>query len=333
MCGVVGYVGPRDAVPVLLDGLTRLEYRGYDSAGVAVLNGRGVETRKLAGRIAALRGRVAQDPIHGTCGIGHTRWATHGAPTERNAHPHADCTAALALVHNGIIENADLLRAQSERAGHRFATETDSETLAHLIEAAAGETLEERVIAALALVEGTYGLAVISEADPRKIVVARRWPPLLIGVDDGEQLVASAASAVLAHTRSVVYLDDGDLAVLTPEGYRVLDGDARPQVRTVDEIEWDLETLALGGYPHFMLKEICEQPETVRSTLRGRLLPVAGTAPLNGLNVAAAQCAYIRRIVIVACGTSWHAGLVGRHVIEELSGIPVGVEYASECRY
>src|SRR5438128_1317000 len=333
MCGVVGYVGSKDAVAVLLDGLRRLEYRGYDSAGVAVLNGQGVETRKLAGRIAALRDLVAREPVHGTCGIGHTRWATHGAPTEQNAHPHTDCTGTLALVHNGIVENADLLRLQLERAGHRFATETDTETLAHLIEAAAGDTLEERVIAALALVEGTYGLAVISEADPRKIVVARRGSPLLIGVGGGECLVASDASAVLAHTRSVVYLDDGDVAVLTPEGYRVLDGDARPQVRTVDEIEWDLETLALGGYPHFMLKEICEQPETVRSTLRGRLLPVAGTARLNGLNVAAAQCAYIRRIVIVACGTSWHAGLVGRHVIEELSGIPVGVEYASECRY
>src|SRR3989442_1200729 len=207
MCGVVGYVGSKDAVAVLLDGLRRLEYRGYDSAGVAVLNGRGVETRKLAGRIAALRDLVAREPVHGTCGIGHTRWATHGAPTEQNAHPHTDCTGTLALVHNGIVENADLLRLQLERAGHRFATETDTETLAHLIEAAAGDTLEERVIAALALVEGTYGLAVISEADPRKIVVARRGSPLPIGVGGGECLVASDASAVLAHTRSVVYLD------------------------------------------------------------------------------------------------------------------------------
>src|SRR3989441_4604768 len=333
MCGVVGYVGPKDAVAVLRDGLTRLEFRGYDSAGVAVLNGRGVETRKLAGRIAALRGLLAQDPVHGTCGIGHTRWATHGAPTERNAHPHTDCTGALALVHNGIIENADLLRAQLERAGHRFATETDTETLAHLIEAAAGDTLEERVIAALALVEGTYGLAVISEADPQKIVVARRGSPLLIGVGGGEYLVASDASAVLAHTRSVVYLDDGDVAVLTPEGYRVLDGDARPQERNVDDLDWDLETLALGSHPHFMLKEIFEQPEVVRQTLRGRLMGADGTARLNGLNLAAGQCARIRRIVIVACGTSWHAGLVGRSILEELTGIPVEVEYASEFRY
>ena len=333
MCGIVGYVGSKDALAVLLDGLTRLEYRGYDSAGVAVLNGRGVETRKLAGRIAGLRALVTEEPLHGSCGIGHTRWATHGAPTKRNAHPHADCTGTLALVHNGIIENTDVLRAQLERAGHRFATETDTETLAHLIEAAAGETLEDRVISALARVEGTYGLAVVSEADPRKIVVARRGSPLLIGVGDGEYLVASDASAVLAHTRSVVYLDDGDVAVLTPEGYQVLDRDARPQDRAVDDLDWDLETLALGAYPHFMLKEICEQPDTVRHTLRGRLVGGEGTARLDGLNLSAGHCARIRRIVIVACGTSWHAGLVGRSIIEELAGIPVEVEYASEYRY
>src|SRR5881296_94869 len=333
MCGIVGYVGSRDAAPILLEGLARLEYRGYDSAGVAVLNGGGVETRKLAGRVAALGAVLARTPVRGACGIGHTRWATHGAPTERNAHPHTDCTGALALVHNGIIENADLLRMQLERAGHRFATETDTETLAHLIEAAAGDTLEERVIAALALVEGTYGLAVISEADPRKIVVARRGSPLLIGVGVGEYLVASDASAVLAHTRSVVYLDDGDVAVLTPEGYRVLDRDARPQNRLVDDLDWDLDTLALGSHAHFMLKEICEQPETIRHTLRGRLVGVDGTARLNGLNLSPGQCARIRRIVIVACGTSWHAGLVGRSILEELTGIPVEVEYASEFRY
>src|SRR5256712_5117913 len=333
MCGVVGYVGSKDAVAVLLDGLRRLEYRGYDSAGVAVLNGRGVETRKLAGRIAALRDLLARDPVHGSCGIGHTRWATHGAPTERNAHPHTDCTGTLALVHNGIIENADPLRMQLERAGHRFATETDTETLAHLIEAAAGDTLEERVIAALACVEGTYGLAVISDADPHKIVVARRGSPLLIGVGAGEYLVASDASAVLAHTRSVVYLNDGDVAVLTPEGYRVLEGDARPPDRLVGDLDWDLDPLALGSHPHFMLKEICGQPETVGHTLRGRLVGVDGTARLDGLNLSPGHCARIRPILIVACGTSWHAGLVGRSILEELTGIPVEVEYASEFRY
>src|SRR5438128_5885305 len=310
MCGIVGYVGSKDALAVLLDGLTRLEYRGYDSAGVAVLNGRGVETRKLAGRIAGLRALVTKEPLHGTCGIGHTRWATHGAPTEQNAHPHTDCTGTLALVHNGIVENADLLRLQLERAGHRFATETDTETLAHWIEAATGDTLEERVIAALARVEGTYGLAVISEADPRKIVVARRGSPLLIGVGGGEYLVASDASAVLAHTRSVVYLDDGDVAALTPEGYRVLDRDARPQDRLVDDLDWDLDTLALGSHAHFMLKEICEQPETVELTLRGRLVGVDGTARLNGVNLSPGDCARTSRIVIGASGPSWPAGRV-----------------------
>src|SRR2546421_4551767 len=333
MCGIVGYVGPREAAPVLVEGLGRLEYRGYDSAGVAVLNGGGVETRKLAGRIALLRGLLAKSPVHGSCGIGHTRWATHGAPTERNAHPHTDCDGTLALVHNGIIENADVLRTRLERAGHRFTTETDTETLAHLIEDSAGETLEERVMAALDHVEGTYGIAVVAETEPGKIVVARRGSPVLLGVGDGEFLVASDASAVLAHTRSVVYLNDGDVAVVTSEGYRVLDREAREQDRAVDDIEWDLEALALGGYPHFMLKEICEQAETVRSTLRGRLLFSEGSARLNGLNLTPAQCARIRRIVIVACGTSWHSGLVGRHVIEELAGIPVSVEYASEFRY
>ena len=333
MCGIVGYVGPREAVSFLVEGLARLEYRGYDSAGVAVLNGRGVETRKLAGRIAGLRELLARAPVHGRCGIGHTRWATHGAPTERNAHPHSDCTRTVALVHNGIIENADVLRKRLEQDGHRFATETDTETLVHLIEESPGATLEERIIAALDHVEGTYGIAVVAESDPGKIVVARRGSPVLLGVGDGEFLVASDASAVLGHTRSVVYLIDGDVAVVTAEGYRVLDREARVQERAVDDIEWDLDAIALDGYPHFMLKEICEQAETVRSTLRGRLLVAEGTARLNGLNLTAEQCGAIRRIVIVACGTSWHAGLVGRHVLEELTGIPVSVEYASEYRY
>src|SRR5881398_1501866 len=333
VCGIVGYVGPRDAVSVLVEGLSRLEYRGYDSAGVAVLNGGGVETRKLAGRIGGLRELLARAPLHGSCGIGHTRWATHGAPTERNAHPHADCTGTVALVHNGIIENADVLRKRLEVGGHRFVTETDTETLVHLIEESPGATLEDRVIAALQHIEGTYGIAVVAETDPGKIVVARRGSPVLLGVGDGEFLVASDVSAVLEHTRSVVYLNDGDVAVLTSGGYRVLDPEAREQERAVDDIEWDLEDIALGGYPHFMLKEICEQSETVRSTLRGRLLAGEGTARLNGLNLTPAQCSRIRRIVIVACGTSWHAGLVGRHSLEELSEIPVSVEYASEYRY
>ena len=333
MCGIIGYVGKREAAPILVEGLHRLEYRGYDSAGVAVQNGAGVVVTKVAGRVAALGELLGRAPVHGTSGIAHTRWATHGAPTTRNAHPHSDCSGTLALVHNGIIENADALRTMLERGGHRFTTETDTETLAHLIEEAVGQTLEARVIAALALVEGTYGLAVVSATEPGKIVVARQGSPVLLGIGDDELFVASDASAVLEHTRSVVYLDDGDIAVLTPAGYSVLDRESHVQLRAVDDVSWDVTQVELGGYAHFMLKEIMEQPETVRATLRGRLLPDAGNARLDGLNLTPEDCTAIHRIVIVACGTSWHAGLVGRDLIEELAGIPVQVEYASEYRY
>jgi len=333
MCGIVGYVGARHAVPILLEGLERLEYRGYDSAGVAVQNGAGLVVAKLAGRVQGLRDRLTLAPIAGTSGIAHTRWATHGAPTERNAHPHTDCTGRIALVHNGIVENAGPLRTALEHDGHRFTTETDTEVLAHLIEAASGPTLEARVAAALGRVEGTYGLAVIAADEPDKIVVARQGSPVLVGVGDEEFFVASDASAILARTRSVIYLEDGDIAVLTPSACAVLDEEFHVQVRAIDDIAWDLEAAELGGYPTFMLKEICEQPETIRGTLRGRLLYETGTARVDGLNVAPDACREIRRIVIVGCGTSWHAGLVGRHLIEDLAGIPVGVEYASEYRY
>src|SRR6266516_2779794 len=333
MCGIIGYVGKREAAPILVEGLHRLEYRGYDSAGVAVQNGAGVVVTKLAGRVAALGELLGREPVHGTSGIAHTRWATHGAPTTRNAHPHTDCSGTVALVHNGIIENADALRAMLERGGHRFTTDTDTETLAHLIEEAVGQTLEARVIAALGLVEGTYGLAVVSATEPGKIVVARQGSPVLLGIGDDELFVASDASAVLEHTRSVVYLNDGDIAVLTPAGYHVFDRESHVQLREVDAIAWNLGAIELGGYPHFMLKEIMEQPETVRATVRGRLLFDQGTARLNGLNLPLGACAEIRRIVIVACGTSWHSGLVGRCVIEDLTGLPVQVEYASEYRY
>ncbi|HET9707872.1 MAG TPA: glutamine--fructose-6-phosphate transaminase (isomerizing), partial [Gemmatimonadales bacterium] len=333
MCGIVGYSGTRDAAPILIEGLHRLEYRGYDSAGVAVQNGTGVVLRKLAGRVTRLHQLLDAEPVRGQSGIAHTRWATHGAPTRTNAHPHTDCTGAIALVHNGIIENADALRKKLQEDGHEFGTETDTETLAHLIEEAPGDTLEDRVIAALAHVEGTYGLAVISSAEPGKIVVARKGSPVLLGIGDKEFFVASDASAILEHTRQVVYLDDGDIAVVTPEGYRVLDLEQRDQERAVSDIEWDLAAIELGGYPHFMLKEIYEQPETVTATLRGRLLFDEGTARLNGLNLTPEDCAAIQRILVVACGTSWHSGLVGRYALEELAGIPVDVEYASEYRY
>jgi glucosamine--fructose-6-phosphate aminotransferase (isomerizing) len=335
MCGIVGYTGTRNAAPILLQALARLEYRGYDSAGLAIetRGSRGVLTCKLVGRVAALRDLLAREPLSGTSGIAHTRWATHGAPTTRNAHPHADCRDRIALVHNGIIENADVLRAALQRNGHRFNSDTDTETLVHLIEEASGDTLEERVIAALAHVVGTYGIAVVSADDPGTIVVARQGSPVLLGVGDNEFFVASDASAIIEHTRSVVYLDDGDIAVLTPTGYRVIDRTSQLQERSVDALAWDLEAIELGGHAHFMQKEIAEQPETVRSTLRGRLLGSEAVARLNGLNLTEADCADLRRITIVACGTSWHSGLVGRHIIEELAQIPVAVEYASEYRY
>jgi len=335
MCGIVGYVGARQVVPILVNGLARLEYRGYDSAGVAVANGNAetLEVRKLAGRVPALASLLAATPVAGTCGVAHTRWATHGAPNLINAHPHTDCTGSLALVHNGIIENADVLRVQLERAGHRFVTETDTEALVHLIEEAPGDSLEERVAAALEHVEGTYGIAVVSAAEPDTIVVARQGSPVLLGVAEDGMFVASDASAILEHTRSVVYLDDGDVAVLKPDGYHVRDGDAQVQVREVSDLDWDLDAIELGGYPHFMLKEICEQGETTRSTLRGRLLFEEGNARLHGLNLPPAAAAAVERIVLIACGTSWHSALVGREIIESLAGIPVQVEYASEFRY
>ena len=333
MCGIVGYVGAREVSPIVLEGLLRLEYRGYDSAGLAVQNGQGLEIRKLAGRVAGLRDLLEREPVHGTCGIGHTRWATHGAPTGTNAHPHMDCAGVIAVVHNGIIENADTLRARLERLGHRFSTETDTEVLAHLIEDAPGATLEERVVAALVHVEGTYGIAVMSYADKGKIVAARHGSPVLIGVGDGEFFVASDASAVIAHTRSVIYLGDGDVAAVTADGVRIVDRHSRVQARAVDDITWDAADVERSGYSHFMLKEIFEQPSTIANVMRGRLLEAEGAARLNGLNMTVDDCRAIRRIVILACGSSWHAGLVGRQYIEELTGIPVDVEYASEYRY
>ena len=333
MCGIVGYVGGREAAPILLEGLSRLEYRGYDSAGLAIQNGAGVVTRKLAGRVAGLRQLVTAEPIHGSSGIAHTRWATHGAPTTKNAHPHTDCAGTIAVAHNGIIENHASLRQMLVAKGHRFASETDTETLAHLIEQFYDGSLEQAVAEALQEVEGTYGIVVVSTKEPHTIVAARSGSPLLLGLGNGENFVASDPSAVLAYTRSVVYLDEGNLAVVTPSGYQVKDRHAVPLSKQVSQIEWDLATIERGGYPHFMLKEICEQPESIRNTLRGRLLEEEGTARLGGINLKPEALAGINRIVLTACGTSWHAALVGEYMLEELARLPTEVEYASEFRY
>ena len=333
MCGIVGYIGRRGATELLIEGLHRLEYRGYDSAGVAVMNGSGVETRKAAGKIVKLEEALAANPVHGDLGIAHTRWATHGVPNECNAHPHIDCKGNVAVVHNGIIENASVLRTELEKHGHTFVSETDTEVIAHLIEEAFDGSIEDAVIEALWQIEGTYGIAVVSSLDPDKIVAARKGSPLLIGLGDGEYYVASDVSAILAQTREVIYLDDGDVAVLTRDGYTILDQRAQQLDRHVSKIDWDLDQIERGGFDHFMLKEIFEQPATIENCMRGRLLPEEGTSKLGGLNMTDDELLSIDNIVITACGTSWHSALIGEHMIEDLARIPVEVEYASEFRY
>jgi glucosamine--fructose-6-phosphate aminotransferase (isomerizing) len=335
MCGIVGYVGGKVATPLLLEGLKRLEYRGYDSAGISTMNGKGLETRKAKGKISMLEGVMNGNPAHGTIGIAHTRWATHGQPNECNAHPHVDCKGKVALVHNGIIENYGALRTMLKSQGHVFVSETDTEVLAHLIEAALGDDqkLEDAVIDALNLVEGTYGIAVISADDPDKIVCARKGSPLLIGVGDGEYFVASDVAAILAHTREVVYLDDGEMGVVTRGGYHVLDLQARRIQKGVSKIDWDLDQIEKGGYDHFMLKEIFEQPQTICNTMRGRLVQEEGFSKLGGLNLTRDQLQEVEYIYITACGTSWHSGLIGEMYLEEMAQVRTEVEYASEFRY
>ena len=333
MCGIIGYIGMRGATPLLLEGLKRMEYRGYDSAGVAVMNGAGVETRKAAGKISQLERALAASPVEGDMGIGHTRWATHGVPNECNAHPHVDCKGEIAVVHNGIIENSGTLKQGLQARGHRFVSETDTEVIAHLIEEAFDGNLEDAVIEALWQIEGTYGIAVVSSKDRNKIVAARKGSPLLIGLGEGEYYVASDVSAILAHTREVVYLDDGDVAVLTRDGYTVLNQRAQELERRVSKIDWDLDQIERGGFDHFMLKEIFEQPATVENCMRGRLLPDQGTSKLGGLNMTDEELLRFDNILITACGTSWHSALIGEHMLESLARVPVEVEYASELRY
>jgi len=335
MCGIVGYVGSKGATTLLIEGLKRLEYRGYDSAGIAMSNGHGLETRRAKGKISVLENLVNHNPIHGTVGIAHTRWATHGAPNECNAHPHTDCTGTIAVVHNGIIENFGALRKMLEMQGHKFKSETDTEVLAHLIEAAMGngDSLEDAVIDALNLVQGTYGIAVMSSRDPDKIVAARQGSPLLIGLGDGENFVASDVAAILQHTRQVVYLDDGEMAVLTKDHYEVLDLNARRVQKGVSRIDWSLDEIEKGGFDHFMLKEICEQPQTIQNTMRGRLVVEEGFSKLGGLNLTKEELQSFDQVIITACGTSWHSGLIGELYIEENARIRCEVEYASEFRY
>jgi glucosamine--fructose-6-phosphate aminotransferase (isomerizing) len=326
-------VGHKPTSRILLEGIKRLEYRGYDSAGLAVINGHGIEIRKCAGKIAALEKLVAGQPVEGHTGIAHTRWATHGAPNTTNAHPHVSQDGRVALVHNGIIENYQTIKAFLSKEGFVFHTETDTEALTNLVQYYYHGNLEEAVQTALARVEGTYGIAVLHADEPEKIVGARNGSPLVVGLGDGEYFLASDVAAMLSRTRQVIYLDDGEMAVITPDDVRTCSIGNESVEKQVQEVTWDLDAIEKGGYAHFMLKEIHEQPDTIQNTFRGRIVLDDGVAHLGGLNMNADELRRVRRLVFLACGTSWHAGLVGEYMIEDIARIPVEVEYASEFRY
>ncbi len=333
MCGIVGYVGDQEAVPILLDGLRRLEYRGYDSAGVAVLHDGAIEMRRSVGKLANLEKALAARAIHGRTGIGHTRWATHGKPSEQNAHPHR--SDGCVLVHNGIIENYVALKQELQRDGHHFQSETDTEVVAHLIgrHMKRGGSLVEAVRTAMREIRGSYAIAVICEREPQTLVAARSGCPLVIGRCAGATLVASDVMAMLAHTREVTYLEEGDVALMTPSQVSITDAAGAPVRRTVTRVSWDAAAAEKGGYAHFMLKEIFEQPQAIRDTMRGRYTFETGEADLPDIGLTDEQFAQIGRIWIVACGTSWHAGLVGKYLIEEMVRTPVQVDIGSEFRY
>jgi glucosamine--fructose-6-phosphate aminotransferase (isomerizing) len=353
MCGIVGYIGPKPVVPVIIEGLRRLEYRGYDSAGIAVAGGpNGLELRRAPGKLRNLEAVIAEHPLHGTFGIGHTRWATHGRPTEENAHPHRDCTGSLVVVHNGIVENYLALKKELTAQGHTFVTETDTEIIAHLIEQelkemqeligqdshAEGSTpvrpaLEEAVREAIRRLTGAFAIGVLSANEPNKLVAARMGPPAVIGIGEGEYFLASDVPGILHHTRNIHFLADGELAVITPEGVSLSTFDSRPLPLKVQRIAWDPIQAEKAGYKHFMLKEINEQPRAVRDTTLGRISFDTGHVFLDNLSLSPDDIRRASQITIAACGTSWHAGLAGKFMIERLARLPVDVDYASEFRY
>ncbi len=335
MCGIVGYLGQKPIVPVLIEGLKRLEYRGYDSAGIVTLSNGSVNLIKQAGKISNLETLLAGRSINGSVGIAHTRWATHGVPNADNAHPHTDCRNKIALIHNGIIENYDAIKTELIAKGHQFRTQTDTEALVHLIEEfyKSGLRFDEAVRAALLHVEGTYGIAAVCSDEPEVIVAARKGSPLVVGIGEGENFVASDVSAIINHTKQVSYLDDGEMVVVRRDGIEVKTISNQPVQKQVEEIAFDLERIEKGGYDHFMLKEIMEQPNTIQDAMRGRLLLDEGMARLGGLHEVMEALLNTRRILITACGTSWHASLIGEYLLEEFVRIPVEVEYASEFRY
>jgi glucosamine--fructose-6-phosphate aminotransferase (isomerizing) len=334
MCGIVGYIGPKPLVPILLEGLRKLEYRGYDSAGIAVVSNGEVALRRSSGKLINLIKLLENNPLKGDYGIGHTRWATHGRPTEENAHPHRDCSGKIVVVHNGIIENYLDLKHELQEQGHRFVTETDTEIIAHLVESLMpGRTFPEAVGAALSRLRGSFAVCIISADTPNTILAARSGPPLIIGQGKGELLVASDVPALLQHTRNIYFMQDGEMAILAPDGVQIQDFQGAPRTFSPQEISWSPEMAERGGYPHFMLKEIHEQPRAIQDTIVGRISLDSGHVFLNEANLPEEVLAAIDRVHIVACGTSWHSALVGKFLLEELARIPVEVDYGSEFRY
>jgi glutamine---fructose-6-phosphate transaminase (isomerizing) len=335
MCGIIGYIGGAQAMPILIEGLKRLEYRGYDSAGVAIMENGSLLVEKTKGKISQLERLVNHRTWQGSTGMAHTRWATHGEPNTENAHPHTDCTGDIAVVHNGIIENWSKLKNALTKEGHTFTTETDTEVIAHLVEKfyKTGASLEEAVQRTVRQLEGTYGLVIMSKREPDKIIGVRNGSPLIVGVASGENFLASDVSAILKHTQKVVYLDDHEMATVFRDKFVTKTVDNVTTSKEVHEVDWDIEQIEKGGFDHFMLKEINEQPETITNAMRGRLVYDEGIAKLGGLNMTDDELRSIKRIMILGCGTSWHAGLIGEYIIEEHARIPVEVEYASEFRY
>ena len=336
MCGIVGYIGDKNCVPILINGLKRLEYRGYDSAGIGIIKDGHSDVVKKPGKVSILEKEIEKLNLSSNLGIAHTRWATHGIPNEVNAHPHYNTDKSIFVIHNGIIENYQTLRKGLQKFGYKFITETDSEVIPHLIDSfiKKGLNLFNAVRAALAEVEGTYGLAIVYSKEPDKLVVARKGSPLVLGIGEGENFVASDVSAIIAHTKQVVYLEDGEAVEITKDNFITKDlADETEIEKEVHEISMTIDQLDKGGYPHFMLKGIMEQPESVRNSMRGRLLYEEGTSRLGGLSSVEDQLANSKRIIISACGTSWHSGLVGEYMLEQFARIPTEVEYASEFRY
>jgi glucosamine--fructose-6-phosphate aminotransferase (isomerizing) len=333
MCGIIGYMGPKSVVPILIEGLKKLEYRGYDSAGIAVVDKGHIQTRRVKGKIHSLEESLLKSPLKGSYGIGHTRWATHGRPSEENAHPHRDCTGQIVVVHNGIIENYLALKQALKEEGHTFRTETDTEVIAHLIEKNFRGSLEEAVRAAAAALEGAFAVAVISVKDPDTIVAAKVGPPLVVGLGDNETLVSSDVNPILTYTQKAAFLEDGEIAVIKPEGVKFSDFSGKPVLKKIEHLTWNPLMIEKRGFKHFMLKEIFEQPEVVRDTLLGRISLDSGKVRLDEIGLSAPLLKHVRKVLIIACGTSYHAGLVGKYFLESLAHVPVEVEYASEFRY